>query len=577
MTAVSLRPRRFQLRSNPLGVAFILTLILVGFFVIVPIALLLLNSFLVGTIGQETQFGFSNWTSVLSDTRVRKAIWNTITLALTQQSIALCVALVLAWLFARTDLPGRFMFEFAMWTALFLPPITVTLAWILVFDEFNGIANRLLQTLPFVSQGPFNIHSWWGIVWIHLVTGAIPAKVILLIPIFRHLDATFEEASWTLGASRSTTFVRIVAPLLKPGILVVALLGLIRSLESFEIEWILGSPAQIQVYSTYIYRTLQDTPPAYGQATVMSALILLVVAPLIVLQQRFASRSSYATVTGKFKGNVVKLHRWKWPIFIILTIVSLTMTVLPVALVLMATFMSRFGRFDAKQVWTLDHWQSLVVSHRFFDALSNTIIIGMGAAFVAGIVFSLIAYMTIKVRFRWKRIMDYLVWLPSAVPGIVLGLGYLWLFLGVPFLRPLYGTLGILIFVVSLSVMTLTTQMIKSSMVQLGSELEQASQVCGASFQYTFRRIIIPLILPTIVVVATLTFSNAARVTSYVALLTTTGNQPLSMFQLEAAADGRLELASTIGVVVTFLTLGVALVGRYVSSRFGGVMPAAHK
>jgi iron(III) transport system permease protein len=499
-------------------------------------------------------------------------MWNTFTLAITQQAIALPVSLVLAWLFARTDLPGRGGFEFCMWVALFLPPITVTLAWILIFDEFNGIANRVLQHLPFVTNGPFNIHSWWGIVWIHLVTASIPAKVMLLTPIFRHLDASFEEAGWTLGSTRQSTLVRIVFPLLKPGILVVALLGLIRSLESFEIEWILGSPAQIQVYSTYIYRSLQDTPPSYGPATVMSVLILVVVVPLIILQQRFVSKSSHVTVTSKFRSNNVKLHAWKWPIFLVLFLICSIMTILPLACVIMATFMTRFGRFDARQVWTFEQWQSLLSNQRFFDALANTLIIGISAAFIATLVFSLIAYASINVRFKWKRIMDYLIWLPSAVPGIVLGLGYLWLFLGTPFLRPFYGTLAILVLVVSLSVMTLTMQMIKSSMLQVGSELEQASKVSGASFQYTFRRIIIPLVLPTIIVVGTLTFSNAARSTSYVALLTTTDNQPLSMFQLEAAADGRLELASTVGVVVTVLTLGIAMIGRYIGDRFGGVI-----
>jgi iron(III) transport system permease protein len=539
----------------------------VGFFVLAPIALLLVNSLQVGPVGGPQAWSLDGWRQALATPKVQAAVVNTVTLGLTRQAIALVCAVVLAWLLARSDVPGRGALEFGFWVAVFLPPLTTTLAWILVFDSPGGLANRALELLPFVQHGPFNIYGWWGIVWVHLVTLSIPIQVMLLVPAFRNLDASFEEAGRSLGSSPLQTLRRVVVPLLAPAITVVALLGFIRSLESFEIEQVLGFPAGIQVYSTLIYQLAQQTPPAYGQATALAGLILVATCPLIVYQQWYAGRTSHATVSGRFSGRPLRLGWWRWPVFAAILLVLLTMTVVPMALVVMGTFMSRFGRFDAAQPWTVANWTTTFGNGQFTAALVNTLLVGLGAAVVAAVAFSLLAYLTIHARVRWKRLMDYLIWLPSALPGIILGLGYLWLFLGTPWLRPVYGTRWVLILVVALSVMTVTTQVVKSNLVQLGAELEEASLASGAAWPVTFRRIVVPLVAPSLVVVAILAFSSAARVTSYVALLSTVSNQPLSMLQLQYANSGRLESASVIGVVIMGLTVGVALASRWVGSR----------
>jgi iron(III) transport system permease protein len=544
-------------------VVFTAALVIVAFFVLAPIALVLINSLQVGVVGGPQTWSLDAWRQALATPKVQAAVMNTLTLGLTRQVIALSCAIVLAWLLARSDVPGRSVLEFGFWMAVFLPPLTTTLAWILVFDSFNGLANRLLELLPFVQHGPFDIYSWWGIVFVHLVTLSIPIQVMLLTPAFRNLDASFEEAGRSLGSSPLETVRHVVVPLLAPAITVIALLGFIRSLESFEIEQVLGLPAGIQVYSTLIYQLTQQTPPAYGQATALAGLILAVTCPLIVYQQWYAGRASHATVTGTFRGRPLELGAWRWPVFALIFVVMLTMTLVPIGLVVMGTFMSRFGRFDAAQPWTVANWATTLVNGQFTTALANTIVVGLGTAIVAVVGFSLLAYLTLKVRVRGKRLMDYLIWLPSTLPGIILGLGYLWLFLGVPWLRPVYGTRWILVLVVALSVMTLTTQVVKSHLVQLGAELEDASLASGASWHVTFRRIIVPLVSPSLIVVAVLAFSSAARVTSYVALLSTVSNQPLSMLQLQYANSGRLESASVIGVVIMALTVGVALLSRW--------------
>ena len=225
---------------EPATLGFTAVLLVVAFLVVGPIVLLLLNSFEVGAVGTPTTWGLGNWQAALADPKIRAALWNTVTLAAARQGIAIVVGVLLAWLIARTDLPGRDWLEFGFWVAVFLPTLTVTLGWIMVFDSFNGLANQALERCHLVEKGPFDIFSWWGIVWVHLMTGTMPVKVMLLTPAFRNLDATLEEARRSAGASPWRTLWRVVVPLLAPTILVVLVLGTIRSLEAFEIELVLG-------------------------------------------------------------------------------------------------------------------------------------------------------------------------------------------------------------------------------------------------------------------------------------------------------------------------------------------------
>jgi iron(III) transport system permease protein len=542
---------------------------IVALLVLYPVLLLIANSFQVGQFGTPTHLGLDNWTTAQHNPKVLEALKNTLTLSAARQAIGLVAGVAIAWLLARTDLPGRHWLEFGFWVAVFLPTLTVTLGWIMVFDSFNGLANQLWAWLFHVKNGPFNIYSWWGIVWVHLVTGTIPLKVMLLTPAFRNLDASLEEASLAAGASALSTFRRVVLPIITPTILVVLLLGTIRSFEAFEIELVLGYEANIDVYSTLIYRQATSSPPQFGVATVLSIVVLAILLPIIIWQQWYSARHGVATVTGKFKNQPQRLRSWRWPMFALVAGLVLIMTVLPVILVLLGTFMSVFGMFAVRDPWTLKNWATVLADVNFSSALINSLIIAGGTALLAMTSFGLIAYLIVRTRYAARSALDFLVWLPSTLPGIVMGLGYLYLFLGTPFLRPIYGTTFILILVAALGSITLTTQVLKANLRQLGAELEEASATSGGNWWNTLRRVIVPLMAPSLAVVGVLAFSAAARATSHVALLSTHNTQPLSILQLNLLTDNNFEAASVIGVFILVLTVGVAAVARLLGLRLG--------
>jgi ABC-type Fe3+ transport system permease subunit len=182
--------RRPALFSLPMAVL----ILVVGFLVLTPLFLMILNSFQTARPGQPIVWGLEGWVKAFNTPGILKAMGNTFTLALARQSISLVVGSFFAWLLARTDIPMKGMLEFFFWLSFFLPALPETMGWILLLDPKYGVLNQGLVNVGIVSQPIFNIYSFWGIVWAHM-GGTISVKVMLLAPAFRNLDAAFEEAS----------------------------------------------------------------------------------------------------------------------------------------------------------------------------------------------------------------------------------------------------------------------------------------------------------------------------------------------------------------------------------------------
>jgi iron(III) transport system permease protein len=390
-----------------------------------------------------------------------------------------------------------------------------------------------------------------------------------LTPAFRNMDAALEEASRTCGVSTHRTLLRIVVPIMAPAILIATVLGTIRSFQAFEIELILGSPAKINVISTLIYRLVYQEPPQYGPATALAMVMVVVLVPFIVLQQWLTNRRSHATLSGKYSARLHDLGGWRWPLFGLVLALLLTITVLPASLLIMGTFMKIFGFFNLPQPWTTANWGKVLSDPRLAIDFVNTLKLGIGASALSMVAFSLIAYASVRTKFRARGLLDFLTWLPSTLPGIVISLGFLWLFLGTSIFRPLYGSLLVLVLVAALGSMTVGVQIIKTNMVQLGAELEEASWAAGGSWFYTFRRVILPLVAPSIAVIGLQVFASAVSAVSIVALLGAPSNQPLSLLELNYLTSGDFQPATVVGVLILILTAVAAFAARIVGLRVG--------
>jgi iron(III) transport system permease protein len=245
--------------------------------------------------------------------------------------------------------------------------------------------------------------------------------------------------------------------------------------------------------------------------------------------------------------------------------------VVPVIFLLMGTLMKLFGFFHIRDPWTLANWLRVLGDQIFVRSLVNTLIMGAGAAIVAVALFSLIAYMTARSRFAGKWLLDLVSWLPITLPGILVGIGLLWVFLGTPIFRPFYGTLVLLIIATVISSMPLGTQVIKSNLVQIGSDMEEASLAAGANWWLTYRRIVLPLMTPVLVTVAIINFIAAARDISHIALLATHGSRTLALLQLDFMVAGQYEKAAVVATLVVVLSTGGILLARLFGFRLGNL------
>jgi len=540
---------------------------IVAFCVVFPVLLVVLQSFQVAPPGQPAKYGLDGWRAAFDEPGLRAALLNTLKVTFVRQLLSLPLAVLIAWLLARTDLPGRRWLEFAFWAAFFLPSFTVTLSWILLLDPEYGLINTSLARL--VGTAPFNIYSFWGIVWVHVLTGSLTVKVILLTPAFRHMNASFEEASRVAGASTLRTALRITVPVMAPVILSVLLLGTMVSLQTFEVEQVLGLPFRFFVFSTMIYDLLVTRVPRYDAATALAVVILAAMLPLVLAQQWLTRGRRYTTLTGQFQNQPHRLGRWRAPaLALVLALVSIVLGV-PVVFALLGTFMKLFGFFHIADPWTLNNWKTVLTDELFLRSLHNTVVLAVGTAVAAVVVHSLIAYIAVRTRYAGRRALDFISWLPFTVPGIILGLALLWLFLGVEMLKPLYGTTTLLIVAGVIAGMPLGVQIIKSGLLQLGSELEEASRIAGASWWATYRRIVLRLMAPTLMAVAMITFVGAARNIGNFALLTTSANRPLSILQIDYIAQRKFEEAVVVACIIMFISLAGALLARLLGLRSG--------
>ena len=563
-TPIPLRPAWRVETQSLVGTA---VLAVVSFAVVYPVLLVVLQSFQTALPGQPARYGLDGWRAALAEPALRSSLWNTLTVTFVRQLLSLPLAVLVAWLLARTDLPGRRGIEFAFWAAFFLPPLTVTLSWILLLDPEYGLINTSLAALPFFAKGPFNIYSFWGIVWVHVITGSLTVKVILLTPAFRNMNASFEEASRVAGASTLRTALRITVPVMAPVILSVLLLGTMVSLQTFEVEQVLGTPFRFFVFSTTIYDLLVTRVPRYDAATALAVLVLASMLPLILAQQWLTRGRRYTTVTGQFQNKRHALGAWRWPaLALALGLVAIVLGV-PVVFALLGTFMKLFGFFNVPEPWTLDNWKTVLADDLFASSLRNTLVLAVGTAVAAVFLHSLIAYIAVRTRYAGRRLLDFVSWLPFTVPGVILGLALLWLFLGTPVLRPLYGTTAVLIAAGLISGMPLGVQIIKSGLMQLGGELEEASRIAGATWWTTYRRIVLRLMAPTLMAVGMITFVGAARNIANIALLSTTANRPLAILQLDYIAQKKLEEAVVIASIIMLISLAGALAAYVLGVR----------
>ncbi len=565
--AISLRALRPGVTGNGLfskrNVLSLILILALGSVTVVPVLFLVISSFNVADPGQATTFGLGNWIEAFDDSRILGAIWTTFSLVAARLSIGVLAGILFAWLIARTDMPGGTTFEFLFWIAFFSPALPLTVGWILLLDPENGVINSLFGS-------HFDIFTFWGIVWVHLTATTIPVAVILFTPAFRQMSAVLEDSARMCGASALGTLRRITVPLLIPAILPATAIMLIRSLEAFEIELLLGSPVGIFVYSTRIYDLIDEVPAEYGMATALGTLFLFAVFIMAALYALCVRGRRFTTVTGQgYSTERIKLGRWRWPAFALCTIYLSVSFGLGMVFLFLSSFMRRFGFFDIKDPFTLEHWRVLFDDPILLSSLWNSLLLGACTAVAGVILFSLVAYVVVRGRITGKGVIDILAWLPWAIPGVLMGLALVWLYLETPLRVVFYGTIAGLVVAMLIKELPVGVQLLKAGFIRLGDELEEAARVCGASWSMTYVKVILPLVAPVLATVAVLSFQAAVRDIASVVFLYDNDSRPLSILMLEYSFSGEMERGAAAGILLVIMITIMAVIARWLGHRSG--------
>jgi iron(III) transport system permease protein len=551
------------------------SILVLGGYVVVPMGILLILSFNTATdiLVDPPKWGLSNWTDTWQDPKILPALGNSVLIWFLVAVISFPVSIGISLLLARTQLPFARALELGFWVAFIFPPLASVIGWMMLASPDWGFANVAINAVFGLSgPGPLNIYSVPGIVWTRLMTDGIAFQVILLTPAFRNMNGALEEAGRVSGSSGIRTMFRVTLPVMVAPIAMVLALQVIKVFQGFEVEWLLGARWGFFVFSSLIYQMVSLEPvPQYAHAIVLASVTLLIIAAVIPIQNWIVNRRPYTTVTGSFKPGLINLRGWKWPTFGVLAGLLFTLTVLPAVVLTIGSFMARVGFFNTTPLWTLAHWQYVFGDPGFQEALRTTLILACAAGFICPFLFSILAYILVRTTWRGRTILDSIIWGSAALPGILLGLGLLLMFLITPGVSLLFGTIWPLLFVAILSGKTTGVNVFKGVLVQLGAELEEASRTSGAGWFRTYFRVVVPILTPTMVLIGMMNFVSAANMVSSIVLLASRETKTLSILALEygGGQGTRLEEAGIISLLVLVLTMGVALPIRVFARRLG--------
>ena len=546
-------------------------LLSLGYVLIWPVLLLLINSF--NAAGdwfvEPRRWGLDHWINAFQRPGLLRSLGNSLLIWSLAVSVSFPVGVTIAWLLARTKIPCSHTLEFLFWVSYMVPSLPTTIAWITLLDPDIGMINVGLKNLFHLDQGPFNIFSVPGIVWANLMGHGISIKVMLMTPAFRNMDSTLEEAARVGGASNLRTLFKVTLPLMVSPMMMVLALQLLRAFQSFETEYLLGVPFGFYVYSTKIYALVRNAIPNYGEATVLASITLLMIALIIPLQRWILERRRYTTITGSFRPGLIDLGKWNYIAFAILATLLVLLTIGPVVVLILGSFMQRIGYFVLG--FTLEHWRLVLTDPVFVKALRTTLTLALTAGLLSPLIFSVLAYIIVRTRLPGRATLDLMIWGAGAIPGILAGLGLLWMFIGTPGLNVIFGTIWALIIVVILQGKTTGVNIMKGVLVQVGADMEEAARVSGAGWIRTYFKIWLPLLMPTLVLLAVMNFVTASGATSSIILLASRDTMTLSLMALELSSNavGNREAASIVSIFIIGFTVTGALLVRYFGRRFG--------
>ena len=537
----------------------------------VPLIMLLYGSIRSAPMGEPgAAYTIQNYVKAYFDWEFYLLFWNSIKYAVGTCLVSFLIGTYLAWISERTNTPLKKLFVVMALIPFIIPGILSTIAWILLLSPKIGLINLVIKGLLGLESAPFNIYSMLGMIWaeaIHLY----PLVFLLMSAAFRNMDTSLEEASLSAGSSTFTTFRRITLPLMRPAMFGALLIMFVRGIEAFEVPALIGVPARISVFTTKIFLAIHQFPSDFGLAGSYAVTLLIISTVGVLIYGRITRREErYATVTGKgYRPRVIDLGPWKYVTCASAFFIFFLAVLLPVFVLLWSSFIPYYGvpSRELMAKMTLANYKYILNYPLALTAFKNSFYLSVGSATLVMLLTSVIAWITVKSKLPGRAFLDNMTFIPIAMPGIVLGVSLIWVYLTLPI--PIYGTIWVLLLAYITKFMPYGIRAASASMIQINKELEEASLASGGTWFQTFRKVLLPLLMPGFVAGWIYISIIALRELSTSILLYSYNSTVLSIMAFDLWEGGQYTYVCALGVLMVLLLVVMAFVARKLGAKIG--------
>jgi iron(III) transport system permease protein len=523
-------------------------------FVLYPIWFLLDAALDVGDPGVRppTAYGLDNFAALLN---YQTIMVNTLTVAFASTVMALAFGFLTAWILHRTNVPFRRTLDQLMAVPYYVTPLLGALAWSFLGAPESGFINAIWRRLG-GGDTLIDITSPLGIAWVMaLFEGSV--ALVMIGAVLQSMDPSLEEASQVTGANRWRTMLRITLPLAAPGVLGAAIFVFAEMLGSFSAALVLGTPARFFVITTAIYQLVSQFPPRLPMAAAMGVSLFAVMFVMMFIYRHITARRSFVTISGKaFRPRVMELGATRWLLFAACASYVVLAAVLPLAVLAFVSVQKLAVAFPAAQNFTLDNFRQALSLNAVTQAMTNSLALGFLTGTIGVALTGLVAWIIQRSRLPGRAVLEYIVMLPQAVPRLVFAFGMMWAWLILPV--PIYGTFWVLLIAYLTVFLPLGVRTISSVIAQLDRSLDECGEVCGASWSYRLRTIVIPLLRPGLAAAWLLIFVASVRELGASILLMGPESKVLTPAIVEAWFSSSSELTAAMALIQTAV-IGVVM------------------
>lgn len=514
----------------------------------------------------DKAFTLDNFVNVLTHDEFWTALGTTAAYSAFTTIIAVILGTILALLIVRTDMPGKGVFTSLVLIPFFISPLVLALAWGVIFGP-QGYVTILVRNLGLPT---WSLYSVGGITMVTAMYYA-PYTYLYCIGSLALSDPQLEDAARIAGANPLVALWRVTVPLLRPAITYSALFTFVSAAEMVSVPLVLGSPSNVQVLSTYLYKLgVVGVRKDDGAIAVVSILMILLVVGLVAIQSKLVSQERrFVTVGGKAtRPRLVRLGPWRALALVVVSVYVLIGILFPLIGIIAQSWTAFLTPLvNPLSVLTTDNYQIVIDTPPYRASIINSFLISLIGAAIGIVFMGLVAVVAYRSDFRARRLLSYLAMFPRAFPGIIVGIGFLWAFLLVPGLGEVRNTIWALTAAFIMRYLPLGYSNISPSILRISTELDRAARVAGASWITMVRKILLPILFPALMSGYVLLFISFLKEYASALFLFARGSEVLGTTMIELWRQGNSGPVAALAGIQLLITFVVILFSR----RFLGV------